>query len=424
VQPPPAEPAPAPVEPPPATEAPVETEAPPAETAPAEPTPLPAGEIPFQEAGRYVTTVFEPALAFDLPAPAEGFQFGPQGYQDTAELSLFLGEGGITINRLDRHTGVVEPENEGAIRSLGPFPEDMIAWYREHPRLEAGEVQDVTIGPFQGTAVDITMKQGQGYEVPNLCPSCVTQFVELPPIMNSLPEGFKEREIQLDVEGQPLLVQIGAPESSFEDVLSQAEAILSTMSVETTERETAEGGFGPGWLAAGTHTTGQFSPGFSLELPEGSVGLVEASDVLNIHKDARLFLAAVSLGAVRVYDPSSSGLAPVDAPDDLVAWFQQHPKLETTKPKAVTLGGHDGIVFDVTVKKGAGNGEAPWCFRACVALFEGSLGPIVQSEGDRVRSYILDVDGTQVAFAVLIPEYAFDELVPEGEAVLETLQFS
>ncbi len=57
--------------------------------------------------------------------------------------------------------------------------------------------------------------------------------------------------------------------------------------------------------------------------------------------------------------------------------------------------------------------------------FEGSLGPIVQNEGDRARFYILDVGGTRViSFALLAPEYAFEELVPEGEVILQTLKFS
>jgi hypothetical protein len=50
----------------------------------------------------------------------------------------------------------------------------------------------------------------------------------------------------------------------------------------------------------------------------------------------------------KVYEPTKSGTPiVVEAPEDLLGWFQQHPYLKTSDPEPVTIWGVEGKQFDV-----------------------------------------------------------------------------
>jgi hypothetical protein len=49
-----------------------------------------------------------------------------------------------------------------------------------------------------------------------------------------------------------------------------------------------------------------------------------------------------------VFKPGTRSVA--EAPEDLVGWFQHHPYLKTDKPERITVGGVEGVQFDVLVK--------------------------------------------------------------------------
>jgi hypothetical protein len=57
------------------------------------------------------------------------------------------------------------------------------------------------------------------------------------------------------------------------------------------------------------------------------------------------------VNAQEVYKPTKTGTQNVvEAPKDMVGWFQQHPYLQTDKPEPVTVGGVKGQQFDVVVE--------------------------------------------------------------------------
>ena len=75
---------------------------------------------------------------------------------------------------------------------------------------------------------------------------------------------------------------------------------------------------------------------------------MEASDVLEITRGQTAGLNFVNVQ--KVYKPTRTGTPNVvDAPKDMVGWFQQHPYLQTSKPEPVTVGGVKGVQFDVVV---------------------------------------------------------------------------
>ena len=114
----------------------------------------------------------------------------------------------------------------------------------------------------------------------------------------------------------------------------------------------------------------------------------------------------------------------VDAPKDMVAWFQQHPYLQTDKPEPVTVGGVKGEQFDVVVEdvpegySGVGGAN-------CVDLFVLTIGsPVCQSEESKVRVIVLDdVKGEKVTMHFGSRATEFDEFAPEAQKVLDSVEW-
>lgn len=49
-----------------------------------------------------------------------------------------------------------------------------------------------------------------------------------------------------------------------------------------------------------------------------------------------------------VFKPGTTNV--VEAPKDLVAWYQHHPNLNTDETEPTSVGGVEGVQFDVLVK--------------------------------------------------------------------------
>jgi hypothetical protein len=119
----------------------------------------------------------------------------------------------------------------------------------------------------------------------------------------------------------------------------------------------------------------------------------------------------------------------VDAPKDMVGWFQQHPYLQTSKPEPVRVGGVKGLQFDVVV------GDLPQYYIPictsivgtpnCVDLFRLSTGgPIFLVEGDKAGVIVLeDVEGETVTIGFNSPASEFGEHAPEAQKVLDSVEW-
>ncbi len=107
--------------------------------------------------------------------------------------------------------------------------------------------------------------------------------------------------------------------------------------------------------------------------------------------------------------------------DDLVAWLQTVPGLNTTGPTPISIGGHDGQMLDI-------ERDPAW-----TATCEGSserlvtfLNPgIAVGESQRVRLILLDIgDGDVVAIGVWTRDQAtLDAWIPEAMPVIESFRF-
>ena len=136
----------------------------------------------------------------------------------------------------------------------------------------------------------------------------------------------------------------------------------------------------------------------------------------------------MGLGFVKpqeVYKPTKDeALQIVDAPKDLVGWFQHHPHLQTDKPEPVTVGGVKGEQFDVVVAD-LPEDYSSVCGSDCVGIVRLSTGSqAILAAGDKLRLIVLeDVQGETVTLGFVSPASEFDEFAPEAQKVLGTVEW-
>ena len=180
----------------------------------------------------------------------------------------------------------------------------------------------------------------------------------------------------------------------------------------------------PKALRPGEYRTEEFKPSFSFRVGKGwSSTPLEASDGLFIARGETKGISFVN--AQEVYEPTKTGTPNVvDAPEDMVGWFQQHPHLKTSKPEPVTVGGVKGVQFDVVVED-LPEDYSGVCGSDCVGLFRLSAGfPISLVEGEKVRLIVLkDVKGETVTLGFVSLATEFDEFAPEAQKVIDTVKW-
>jgi hypothetical protein len=101
------------------------------------------------------------------------------------------------------------------------------------------------------------------------------------------------------------------------------------------------------------YRTEEFKPSFSFRVGKGwsmETDPPEAPNTLEItwrKGTINLFF----LNIQEVYEPTKTGGSRlVQAPKDMVGWFQHHPYLRTVKRESVTVGGEKGVQLDLVVE--------------------------------------------------------------------------
>ena len=185
----------------------------------------------------------------------------------------------------------------------------------------------------------------------------------------------------------------------------------------------------PKALRPGTYRSEEFKPSLSFHVGKGWSSFVETSDVLEISRGQT---AGLNFGNVQnVYKPTRTGKPNVvDAPKDMVGWFQQHPYLQTSEPEPVRVGGVKGVQFELAL------GDLPQTYIGtctsivgnpnCVDLGRLSTGETAfLLEGDRVGGIVLeDVGGETVTIGFFSPTSEFDEFAPEAQKVIDTVKWT
>lgn len=200
-----------------------------------------------------------------------------------------------------------------------------------------------------------------------------------------------------------------------------------------------------GPLEPGTYTYEEFGEPLTLTLGEGWEALVFELDEgeTPLGPGFVLFNAdhpAANLAFVqptRVVDPEKDwdeegNIVPV--PDNIVAWFADHPLHDAGEPFEMTIGGRSGRGVDIVVAEVPKNGW-PGCGGACVLWFPLGAhhedGPLTSNdlvfagadqEVDRI--IVVEVAGQQMVVDIgATDQKSFDAFLPLAEEVLATVQF-
>jgi len=182
-------------------------------------------------------------------------------------------------------------------------------------------------------------------------------------------------------------------------------------------------------LRPGEYYTAKFKPSLSFRLGKG---LTSAPPLLRdyIEIDGPSRGPSKSSRWIRfsnvkeVYKPGEIGYA-VEAPKDLVGWFQHHPDLKTSEPKPVTVGGVKGVQFDVVVE------DLPedyfgMCGEECVDIYSLSGGEKILAylEPKKRKVIVLeDVKGSTVTIDFGSSVSDFDDFLPEAQKVVESVKW-
>jgi putative transposon-encoded protein len=188
-------------------------------------------------------------------------------------------------------------------------------------------------------------------------------------------------------------------------------------------------------LHPGEYRTEEFKPSFSFRVGKDwsmETDPPEAPNELEItwrKGTMNLFVMNIQ----EVYEPTKTGASSlVQAPKDMVGWFQHHPYLKTSKLKPVTIGGVKGEQFDVVVdvpKDFSGTCGTGGCLDiAALGEFTLSTGiPLAFAEGVKERVIVLDdVKGETVTidFGAGNPGTKFDEYAPEGQKLVDSIKWT
>lgn len=221
---------------------------------------------------------------------------------------------------------------------------------------------------------------------------------------------------------------MGACGGSGDEQSSTPETEASTETLDVTYPDMAVEGYG---------FEGVFEPALSFTFRVDKWAVGDEPDTINflyITEEERTMgpvaatsdpMALTFSNVKEVFDPSKPDeKVPISAPEDMVAWFQEHPNLEVGEPVPVTVGGVAGTQLDVVVSSVL-NDYPEDCPVPCVNAWPRSPQPMsfLFFLGDKGRHIVLDIEGETVIVSIEAPEEKFDEFLPEAQEVLDTVEW-
>ena len=191
-------------------------------------------------------------------------------------------------------------------------------------------------------------------------------------------------------------------------------------------------------LPAGQYHTTEFEPSLSFRItgddwrfegPSGTLGDPEHPDYLFFEKVPEAEIAFFNLRKVKgVYKargqnrPLAAGageIEPVPALDELIAWFQHHPYLKTSKPEPATVGGFKGVRFDVVTANLQKKDSQVFIF----ALSTGGPSEVFILKQEHFI-VLKNVKGVPVVIQYNDLKDNFDEFAPVAEKVLQSVEWT
>jgi hypothetical protein len=176
--------------------------------------------------------------------------------------------------------------------------------------------------------------------------------------------------------------------------------------------------------------TDEFEPAFSFETIGEGWGLdgPEAPYVVAL-RGRGLYIDFQNIEDFKVFEPS--GTDKVQAPEDMVGWYQEHPYLDTEEPESVSVGGVKGVYFDAVMTTLPEGYDASACkdpmdpTKKALSLLSAPDGVVLCiSPEDKVRIILLeDVKGEPVSIMVWSRAVDFEEVLPKAQKLLKTVEW-
>jgi hypothetical protein len=166
-----------------------------------------------------------------------------------------------------------------------------------------------------------------------------------------------------------------------------------------------------------------------------TLGDPERSDYLFLGKGPGGQIAFFNLRKVKgIYKPKGprGATEPVPAPDELVDWFRHNPYLKTSEPEPASVGGEEGVQFDVVLPRSRPVNHKGICGgTGCLDIFKLSTGGASEIFGffheyEKKEHYIIlkDVKGIPVVIAYNDGTNVYEEFVPVAKKVLKSVEWT
>jgi uncharacterized protein YjbI with pentapeptide repeats len=190
-------------------------------------------------------------------------------------------------------------------------------------------------------------------------------------------------------------------------------------------------------IQAGEYDSDEFVPAFHFEVSEGWEGSSSAEETdyialgVDVSMDPEKYLSETSdlivTNPLSIFDVRNmsdvrnlSELETLPAPenaDKWASWFQEHPNLEISEPKPVSVGGASGIQLDVTDVSLPEN--SPY-----VPIFVTNLNGLVVYPERKERFLIVDVGEETVVINLSVPPDKSQESFSKAQNLLDTMEWT
>jgi hypothetical protein len=174
-------------------------------------------------------------------------------------------------------------------------------------------------------------------------------------------------------------------------------------------------------LSAGRYAATVFEPAVSFSVGDGwmTAGSETRDGIPLVEANGPTIIGF--LNVEEVFDPSQPDET-IPAPDDMLSWLNEHPRLDTEEPSRVSVGGVAGQQFDAISTETV---DAKVCSEPCAPLFAfGDGNDFWLGESEKYRFIVLDdVGGETVTILFGGPAVEFEETLPKAQKVLDTVEW-
>ena len=188
-------------------------------------------------------------------------------------------------------------------------------------------------------------------------------------------------------------------------------------------------GFAGERLPDGEYDSDEFVPAFHFEVDEGwqSVGVLEETDFIalgvgvEVDDQGQLVSSEGDLSFTNprhVFDPSNLSeqeeIPAPENPDGWVSWFEEHPKLDPSKLRSVSVGAAPGMQIDATLTSTPKNS---------IDLYDSNFSTISAFAYSKERFFIVDVGEDTVVVNVGAPADKSKEFFSKAQKLLDTVEW-